>query len=363
MLTKQNKKTKSFSQSSFTSSNTSSIIYIIVDSESDSKSNQWLCTQVLVRKSGIPYLYFFAWEGLPQKEIMRDWCNSNHTNFVELSSYDQCLPYLMESLDLSGEAHLRFFYSPKDITYFIGEEAAREVFLHNLEKRRVITGKFKINSENYSLTLHCKDAIGWSNKGLADLAAAVGVEMENKSSMDEYKNNMIRGAEENPLEFIQYAIDDVVKLDEIFDKYLELIQWVQIELLKISPEDAFTIDTIPMTIGSIVAKSFEKWIVSNANNSEMLEFAIKKLGYPKTRNNQKLQQKDVEAFLWASKSWSMESLKQHKNTELYKNFIEGINFEELAYTGATIPTVGSHSHKLSTACFNAIVQGLSLIHI
>ena len=332
--------------------------YITIDAEWYSLIKLWLCTQVLVRKPEASYLYFFCWENIPNRERVEQACADNNANFVAVSSPDNILTYLMDTLEISGKADLRFFYSAKDIEYFIGKEAAKEIYLNKLEKKRGIKGNFTIKSSKYSLTLTCKDAVGWGNTGgFKGLAEGVGVEMINKSSMDKYKSNMLKGLEEVPEEFVKYALDDVIKLDVVFVKYPELINWVEVEVLGIPKEKAFTPDNIPMTQGSTVSKSFEKWIYSRSSQPDMLKFAIRKLGILKVKQEPDKLKKDVDAFTWANKPWSLEKLEKEKNNPLLKHFLENCTFEQLAYSGATIPVLAKHPYKDSTACFNAIVQG------
>jgi len=332
---------------------------ITIDAEWDSVSKQWLCTQVLVLKSEIKYLYIFIWEGLPNKELMATECLIKGINLVAFDSPDNIATYLMDTLELSGQAELRFFYSPKDIEYFIGCDCAKKIYLNDLEKKRCIKGNFTIKSDKYSLTLKCRDAVGWTNTGLKGLAEGLGVDMINKSEMDKYKHNMLKGAEEMPSEFLNYAMDDVIKLDEIFNKYPELINWVEIEVLGIPPEQSFTASNIPMTQGSIVAKSFEKWIFTRSNQPEMLKFAVRKLGILKNNKGRSREKviEDLKAYAWASKSWTVEKLEQEKSNPLFNYFLKECPFEQVAYSGATIPVLAKHPYRDSTSCFNAIVQG------
>lgn len=335
-------------------------VLITVDAEWDSHQKQWLSTQVYVKSPEANYLYFFCWEGVSvnAKSSMNNWAKNNGVNFVESPNPDNFLTYLMDTLHLWGQAHLRFYYSLKDVEYLIGKDLAKDVFLNKLKKIRAVMGEFKVKSSNYSLTVNCRDAVGWSNiGGLEELTKAVGVEMENKSSMDKYKSNMLRGAEEVPIDFIKYALDDVMKLDEVFDKYTELINWVEIEVLHIPKHKAFTVNTIPMTLGSIVAKSFEKWIINRSNKPDMLNFAIRKLGEIKLKQGTNKLNKDLEAFKWANQSWTIESLELESNNSLFKYFLDECKFEQLAYSGASIPELAKHPWKNSTACYNAVVQG------
>jgi hypothetical protein len=332
--------------------------YFTVDSEWDSLSKQWICTQVLVKKYKTSYLYLFCWENIPNKERIAELCRDYNANFIAIDSPDNILPYLMDTLEISGKADLRIYYSAKDIEHFIGKETAKEIYLKKLEKKRCIKGSFITKSSKYSLTSTCKDAVGWSNTGgLKGLAEAVGVKMVNKSSMDKYKENMLKGAEEDPEGFVPYVLDDVIKLDEIFYKYPDLVNYVEVEVLGIPEEKAFTPDNIPMTQGSTVAKSFKKWLYSRSSQPDMLKFAIRKLGILKLNQSSKKLNEDLKAFAWANQSWVVERLEKEKDNPLLKHFLEKCTFEQVAYSGATIPILAKHPYKDSTACFNAIVQG------
>ena len=126
---------------------------------------------------------------------------------------------------------------------------------------------------------HC-DLKGWSNKSLKNFAASVGVEMTAKVKMDDYKSHMLDGLIAEPETFIDYMVGDTTCLFEIREKFVENIQWLQRDVIKLPELAVDMIDTIPLTIGSIVAKTVEKYIryCLCPNRQFELEYALLKLG-------------------------------------------------------------------------------------
>lgn len=73
--------------------------------------------------------------------------------------------------------------------------------------------------------------------------------------------------------YVKYSTDDANKLVSIYISFVNLVRRVQNEVIGIPIEDCITQSEIPMTIGSSVALTSEKWIYSQGSNK--IDFAIR----------------------------------------------------------------------------------------
>nr|WKT08303.1 hypothetical protein [Mesostigma viride] len=99
-----------------------------------------------------------------------------------------------------------------------------------------------------------------------------------KTKLDSFKTCMIIALENNPILFATYAMDDVDQLQAMYQNFVALARWVQIEILNIPEEEASSLINIPMTIGSFVAKTLFKYIRAQASNKDLFNFSMRKLG-------------------------------------------------------------------------------------
>lgn len=78
--------------------------------------------------------------------------------------------------------------------------------------------------------------------------------------------------------YVKYSMDDANKLISIYISFVNLVRRVQNEVIAIPIEDCIAENDIPMTIGSLVALTFGKWIYSQGSNKKVIDFAMRNLG-------------------------------------------------------------------------------------
>src|SRR5262249_30625955 len=124
-----------------------------------------------------------------------------------------------------------------------------------------------------------RDLSGFSGKqSLFAMATSLGIPMPDKSLLDEYKSCMHIPFQQHPELFLRYAVGDVRVLRKVFNALVQ--QFNEIEAnLNLREKDRTTAETLPNTLGSQVAKTFEKWLYSRAGEyQEAMRFCIHKLG-------------------------------------------------------------------------------------
>jgi hypothetical protein len=91
---------------------------------------------------------------------------------------------------------------------------------------------------------------------------------------------MFQGLLEHPEDFLRYAVDDVRVLLEVHDRFVKFVQDTETEVFKMAKKDVWTAETIPMTTGALVAKTFEDWLYDRPDEDcrEAFRFCIRKLG-------------------------------------------------------------------------------------
>ena len=177
-----------------------------------------------------------------------------------------------------GSFDVLMFYSPKDLNISFGFENLKPYY-----NKRKITQKQRLSGKyfNEKLSYRICDLKGWSNTTLKGFAASVGVEMTSRDKMDDYKSHMLDGLIAEPETFINYMVGDTTCLFEIREKFVKNIQWLQRDVIKLPEPAVDMIDTIPLTIGFIVAKTLENYIrycLCPIERQWEYEYALLKLG-------------------------------------------------------------------------------------
>lgn len=205
--------------------------------------------------------------------------------WVEFTDSLNLLKLFLDTFDLSHLVDLRLFYSLKDLTIALGKNAAvplyapldakekaQGTYLKRLEQRRNITA-FELPIDGLTVSIH--DLKGWQPVGGLDaLASSTGVNMGNKKAMDKYKSHMLDGLLEDTDTFLDYSIDDAVKLNEIADGFYKFVNGYVIEgILNLEP-----FEKLPHTTGSLVAKTFERWLESLFEDKTAFKLACRKVG-------------------------------------------------------------------------------------
>lgn len=176
-----------------------------------------------------------------------------------------------------GSFDVLMFYCPKDLNVAFGFENLKLYY-----NKKKITQKKRLAGNYYNEKLSYKicDLKGWTNKSLKGFAASVGVEMTSKDKMDDYKSHMFDGLITEPETFIDYMVGDTTCLFEIREKFVQNIQWLQRDVINLPESAVFELEKIPLTIGSIVAETLERYIHSCLCPDRQWEYiyALLKLG-------------------------------------------------------------------------------------
>jgi hypothetical protein len=254
------------------------IAYLATDSEWDrSLPDPWLST-AFAAPSGV---LVFVRPDLPEGTRARLRAEADRLGVrLEFAARDDATNLLLEAgLALNPEGHevgLLMFFSPKDLEYALGWDAFRQAIEENrVRQRNNLSGRFA----TFGQKVRIKDLCGWAGKtGLARFAESMGIAAAEKGTMDEHKACMMKGLLERPEEFLRYAAADARLLLELHSAFVGHFQALQRECLGMDDEDVWTADDIPMTTGSLVAKTLERWLHAQAADRRVFGFAIRKLG-------------------------------------------------------------------------------------
>ena len=196
-----------------------------------------------------------------------------------------------------GQFDVLMYSSPKDLNVSFGFENIKPFYdKKKITQKKRLSGTY-VNTyvdtdakTRNKLEYKICDLKGWSNTKLKDFAASVGVEMTAKDKMDDYKTHMLDGLIEEPEIFLDYMIGDTTCLFEIREKFIENIQWLQRNVIELPKDEVYEFDKIPLTIGSIVAGTLEKYIrfcSSPVERQDEYNYALLKLGIIKERTKKK----------------------------------------------------------------------------
>jgi hypothetical protein len=346
------------------------VISIAVDSEWHGTDNSWLSTTFCVDARGSSHFYHFIDMTLPE-DVQKTW------EFLSRVNWDFFLPCAGEfefmlktviemvcaKLDFAQdppvrvnngitEVELLLYYSPKDLEYSVGWEFMKELYERTkkpITQKRNLRGKFELAGVDVTLF----DLKGWGTS-LANLADSVGVEIKDKSLMDDYKASMRDGYIERPEDAFYYARGDVDVLHRIRHEFIKNVQWVRHDVIgipRVGECDPF--EDLPKTTGSLVAHEFLKWLKTRAEDPAMFEFALKKLGKLKTGRNYK---KDLDPYRNAVDH--ITTRRAFKIAEAARSpMLKDFNKCKFEFTGLSQCSVGYFAKRDTSAAFNALVQG------
>ncbi|MBI1913225.1 MAG: hypothetical protein HYS12_00450 [Planctomycetes bacterium] len=194
--------------------------------------------------------------------------------FDSTNLLDAALPHLMPDAKANDRVRLALFFSPKDVEYVLGwDKFGEAIHSGRVRQRNNLAGRVG--------RVVLKDLDGWAGKSkLAEFAAALGVPMPDKTSMDDFKKEMRRGLEERPEDFLRYAVDDARVLLEVYARFVAFVRRTLSEILGMAAGDLWRADDIPMTTGRLVAETFERWLFSRTGeHADALRFCARKLGF------------------------------------------------------------------------------------
>jgi hypothetical protein len=245
------------------------------------------------------------------------------------------------------------FSSPRDIWKSHGWDNVRPYFDDaTIDKKRSISGLYELSGRKFKEW----DLSGWTNEGLKSLASSVGVDTKDKGLMDEYKSCMLKGLLEKPELFIDYSMNDPEMLPEIVEKFTQAQRDLQIETLGLPEHVAYTIDTIPRTVGAVVAGSIQKvvdWKIYESD-PELFQYCLRIMGVLDASH--KLHKKALEHY-----NFCVEHIKNRTDFDKYRNskqvkyLLTNAKFEFFAYSYCSVKWCGSDTR--TSNAFNALVHG------
>jgi hypothetical protein len=184
---------------------------------------------------------------------------------------------------------LSFYFSWKDLRAAFGFENLRNMVASPKEdkkkgiiyQRKNLKGWFKILDPinrnlvfEYNFTL--RDLYGWNGFGLQTLVESLGLAKDfsaEKSSMNDFKENMIEGLLKKPFEFFYYAMNDVFALQACVKFQIFSCNTILKDVYKVEdPSYLFTVKNIRFSLGTLVKKFFTVFSQSVLFKSNKLSF-------------------------------------------------------------------------------------------
>src|SRR5262249_25701984 len=119
----------------------------------------------------------------------------------------------------------------------------------------------KVRKPAKNCSLRCKKIAESADKSkLDEFLNALGHSMPNKGLMEQYKESMWKGLLEHPENFLLYPVADARLLRTAYRTFVDFFRRIQKDCLGMSEADLWTEENIPTTNGSLVAKTFERFI-------------------------------------------------------------------------------------------------------
>jgi hypothetical protein len=185
-------------------------IWLATDSEWDNTQvDRWVSTQFSF-PDGREVIFIRS--DLPD-QVKRRLAETDMKAGVQLlfQSRDDGSILLLDALRLAGfdqveEVRLLTFFSPKDLEFAVGWDALKTAIdKKKVHQRHNLSGSIDLPN----LTVYIKDLCGWAGKtSLNKFASALGITMQSKSVMDDYKTHMMDGLLAHPEDFLRYSVDD-----------------------------------------------------------------------------------------------------------------------------------------------------------
>lgn len=226
-----------------------------------------------------------------------------------------------------------FYFSLKDLNISFGPENMREIYSQKnspIIQRRSTSGKLKFEQSNIlngrllKAHIFLKDLYGIDKVGLKKMADAFGVVSPIPNTINDvlepYKTKMTTAIKEKPLDFVTYAINDVIITYALSRKIPDSFNKMLIEVFKITdPKEHLTPTNMPLTMGSIIHLILQKNIKHNVlKNDTSLMLALCKMGI--LEPNTKQYDLNLATLTLLKKFGNLNSLRNLKNTDsmIYK---------------------------------------------
>jgi hypothetical protein len=330
---------------------------LVVATDSEWQGKKWVSTQfssILGR-----FLYVTTYASKKTKDRLEEHCKVQNIIFISAQMMDekQILADYLQRIDCERKYQKLFllmFYSPKDLEYSIGWDIVRELIVSEkiIQKRNIRNqDQFKVDDR----FVYIRDLKGWTQGGFQDLANSCAVTLSAKGEMDEYKTKMFEGLEATPEKFVDYAMGDVDDLLKVYYSFVELVRNVQ-EMVGIKDEYKFNNENIPMTIGSLVARSIEENIFTLTENRELFQYCMNKLG--RLDRSSSRYKYSLKSLIECQKYKTLEDVEKALKEEKVDNHLRHmINNRDYAHTAVSHSSVKRFARETSSGGFLAIVQG------
>jgi len=253
------------------------VFNIFIDAEWSSK-DELLSVQVVVQEEkntiGIYYLIpEKIYDILTKKNIILPQIkNVNYLIIPDNSSVIQTLYTAIQPHFQSQKIwiNLQFYYSIRDLMYYFGND-----FILDLIDKDVITknnnlrGDFSQSYNDIQFHYSLKDRSGWVKTGLKALNDTLGIGHTTKDLIKDYTGFMEKCLEtqERFDLFVNYGIEDVVSLSQVPTRMVSFINQISTDTLQMPKEFEFTEENIPSTIGSVVARFFQNYLLYELSSS------------------------------------------------------------------------------------------------
>jgi hypothetical protein len=157
-------------------------------------------------------------------------------------------------------------YSPLDFHAYFGEDIWLDAVDKGvIEQKRCLRfnnkfakfskRKYEIDETHYQL----RDLQGLNQGNLKKQAESVGVELQAKDTMNDYKLNILEGLNKLPLTATVYNLCDTIDTFRITLTYVPLVNKI-VKSLGLPDDCLFNFDGLPHTTGTLVGKVFEDFI-------------------------------------------------------------------------------------------------------
>lgn len=230
--------------------------------------------------------------------------------------------------------YLYFYYSLKDLNLSFGSDNMRSYYFKKnkdsqgfIDQKRNVRGflnfehKYQNNFIKYKVIL--KDLYGWGSRGgLQALISSFGLEenLELKKLLDEYKSEMSLAVKKYPEQFIKYSLNDSVVLLKIVQSQIDTFNTILKTTFSINdPDKTYTVDNIPMTVGSLVSSLWDRYFDSRYLKTKSHRLAFLKQGVLNSLHSNYDENKELFERLKKINSFSdLKDLEQ--NSSSFSNF-------------------------------------------
>lgn len=312
------------------------------------------------------------------------------TLYILLADPEETTPYTLGMCGPKSNIHALMFYALHDIRSIVGKDVftpwilpdsvaktfdSFKGFSGNITKKRKHTGT--LNSQTYG-KLTIVDVAGTTTAGmnLDQFHESVGIESPYKKLSDSWdKSHMEHWLKQDPDTFLPYAVGDVLFLEHAMLNRVEQVNTMVEEALGfnpnyiapwLTPEKGTDQTRFPMSAGSLVSTTFEKWLEQDETYNRMLTALVTFTEYHTKQGQQLFNKTYLEPMMTGKPgAWKGRPLThydpKHPLTSLPNR--DGWQSEDVLesyhpLSSSSIPAQAFyHSGRNSTGVLNAIVYG------